>query len=87
MAIVWIPSLMRDLTGGQTRIDVSGRTVKDVIDALDARYPGVKERLCDGARLDPTVAISVNNKVTRLGLRQPVGTVDEVRFLPVIEGG
>ena len=94
MATIIIPSLMRDLTGGVSRVDVSGRTVAQAIDALDARYPGAKDRLCDGderlengARLDHTVAVAIDGKVARLGLRAPVKADSEIRFLPVIEGG
>lgn len=93
MATIIIPSLMRDLTGGESRVCVAGRTVGQVIDALDALYPGVKARLCDGARLengarlDPTVAVAVDGKVARLGLRALVRDDSEIRFLPVIEGG
>ena len=87
MATIIIPSLMRDLTGGVSRVDVSGRTVAQAIDALDALYPGAKARLCDDDRLEHTVAVSVDGKVARLGLRAPVKADSEIRFLPVIEGG
>lgn len=78
---------MRDLTGGVRRVDVTGRTVAQAIDALDVLYPGAKARLCDGDHMDHTVAVSVDNKVARLGLRAPVKAESEIRFLPVIEGG
>ena len=87
MATVYIPSLMRDLTGGVSRVDVNGRTVVQAIDALDALCPGAKARLCNGDHLDHTVAVSVDGKVARLGLRAPVKADSEIRFLPVIEGG
>ncbi|MBN2391361.1 MAG: MoaD/ThiS family protein [Anaerolineae bacterium] len=93
MATVYIPSLMRDLTGGRDRADVQGRTVIQVIDALDATYPGVKARVCadvhsgNGNRLAPGVAVSVDGVIVRLGLRAPVKADSTIRFLPVIEGG
>ena len=87
MATIIIPSLMHDLTGGTSRVSVTGRTVAHAIDALDALYPGAKDRLCDGNHLDHTVAVSVDGKVARLGLRAPVKADSEIRFLPVIEGG
>ena len=87
MATIIIPSLMRDLTRGVSRVDVTGRTVAQAIDTLDALYPGAKVRQCDGDHLDHTVAVSVDGKVARLGLRAPVKADSEIRFLPVIEGG
>ena len=87
MATIIIPSLMRDLTGGVSRISVVGRTVAQAIDALDARYPGAKARLCDGNRLDHTIAVSVDGKIVRLRLRASVKAESEIRFVPAIEGG
>lgn len=87
MATVHIPSLLRDLTGGESRVNVSGRTVAQVIDALDTAYPGVKGRVSDGDHLAPGVAVSVDGVIARLGLRAPVKAGSVLRFLPVIEGG
>ena len=87
MSTVWIPSLMRDLTGGQARVSVPGKTVGDVIAALDAVCPGIKDRLCKGDRLDPAITVSVDGRVTQLGLLEPVGEQSEVIFLPAVAGG
>jgi sulfur-carrier protein len=87
MATVHVPSLMRDLTGGLAEISASGRTVGQVIEALDAQYPGVRERLCEGGRLSPQVSVSVDGRVARLGLAQPVRETSEIRFLPTVSGG
>jgi len=87
MATVYIPSLMRDLSGGQDKISVPGKTVAQVIEALDAVCPGVKARVADGNHLAPGVAVSVDGVIARLGLRAPVKAGSVLRFLPVIEGG
>jgi molybdopterin synthase sulfur carrier subunit len=87
MAVVMIPPLMRDLTGGQDKVSVAGKTVAQVIDALDAAYPGVKARVRNGDRLADGVAVSVDGVIARLGLRAPVKADSVLRFLPVIEGG
>ena len=85
--MVWIPSLMRDLTGGKARVSVPGRTVGQVIDALDLAYPGVKRRLCRGDRLDPAIAVFVDGRVAPLGLSEAVEEGSEIRFLPAVGGG
>ena len=87
MAVVMIPPLMRDLTGGQDKVSAPGKTVAQVIDALDAAYPGVKARVRDGDRLAAGVAVSVDGVIARLGLRAHVKEGSTIRFLPVIEGG
>jgi len=61
--------------------------VGQIIEALDARFSGVRDRLCDGGRLDPAVAAWVDGRAARLGLRERVGEDSEVQFLPAISGG
>jgi molybdopterin synthase sulfur carrier subunit len=87
MASVWIPSLMRDLTAGQERVDVPGGRVSEVIEALEAAYPGLKGRLCRGERIDPTISVWVDGRIAALGLRQAVGERSEIQFLPAVAGG
>ncbi len=87
MATLWIPALLRDLTGGQSCVEVPGQTVQQLVAALDARYPGIRARLCEGDALLPTLAVRVDGRVGRLRLREPVGPQSEVHFLPALEGG
>ena len=47
MAIVFIPSLMQRLTDGENRVEIEGATVRQIINNLDARYPGLKDRLVE----------------------------------------
>ncbi len=88
MARVFIPGLMRDLTGGRTQVQVAGATVRELIDGLEQAFPGMRERLCgpDGA-LHPHVMIAVDGEEVIEGLRAPVGEASEVHFLPAIAGG
>jgi molybdopterin synthase sulfur carrier subunit len=87
MATVWIPSLLRDLTKDQERVQVSGSNVGQVIAELERTYPGVKARLCDENGLRRGIAVAVDTQVARLGLQQPVAENSEVHFLPAISGG
>ncbi len=87
MAVVHIPSLMRDLTGGQAEVSAPGRTVGQVIESLEAQYPGVRERLCEGGRISPQLSVSVDGRLARLGLAQPVRETSEILFLPLVGGG
>ena len=47
MPVVWIPAPFRDLTGGQDTITVPGSNVRQITEALDQSFPGIKHRLCD----------------------------------------
>jgi molybdopterin synthase sulfur carrier subunit len=87
MATVWIPSLLRDLTGGREVLTASGATVRQVIDALERDYPGIKTRLCEGNAIRPGLSVAVDSMVARLGLAEPVKENSEVHFLPAIGGG
>ncbi len=87
MALVWIPPLLRDLTGGRESVTVPGATVRQVIEALERAYPGVQARLCPNDELRPGLAVVIDSQVARLGLLESVGPDAEVHFLPAIAGG
>lgn len=87
MPTIWIPPLLRELTGGQNTVTVPGETVRQVIENLESRYPGVKARLCDGERLRPTLSVAVDGTLTSRTLRDSVDEASEVHFIPAIGGG
>ncbi len=66
---------------------VEGRTVRQIINNLDASYPGMKARLVDNDRIIPGMAVIVDGEVSRLGLLQRVSEENEIHFLPAIGGG
>jgi sulfur-carrier protein len=84
---VFIPALLRSWTAGADCVEVEGRTVRQVIEALERAYPGLRERLCDGDELKPGLRVAVDNKIGNLGLLEKVGEHSEVHFLPAIGGG
>jgi molybdopterin synthase sulfur carrier subunit len=87
MATVWIPSLLRELTGNQETVAVRGSNVGEVINSLEQVYPGVKARLCDANGLRPGMAVVVDRELARFGLFQSVAENSEVHFMPAISGG
>jgi len=87
MATVWIPSLLRGLCGGERIVEASGRTVRQVIDSLEGRCPGIRDRLVEDGELRPELAIAVDGETTQIGLMQPVGEQSEVHILPALGGG
>lgn len=89
MAIVFIPRRWRQLTAGQAQVEVGGDSVRQVIEALEAQYPGMKGRLVDHERdaLARGIAVTVDGVTGELGLLEAVGSESEVHFLPAIAGG
>ena len=48
MAVVVLPrSLVALFPGADLRVEVEGRTVRELLEGLDARWPGMRDRLCD----------------------------------------
>ncbi len=87
MPTVWVPSLMQKLTGGNGQVEVKGETVRQIIEELEATYPGFKDRLCEDDRLKPGMAVAVDGEVNNEGMRRKVPSNSEVHFLPAISGG
>ncbi|MGE3819827.1 MAG: MoaD/ThiS family protein [Isosphaeraceae bacterium] len=87
MPRVFIPAPWRDLTGGVAQVEVEGTTVREAVDALEARFPGVKARLCRGDALAPGLHVSVNDVMTTRGMAAPLKPESELHFLPAIGGG
>jgi molybdopterin synthase sulfur carrier subunit len=87
MPVVFIPTQLRDLTGGEAQVAVEGGTVRDVVDALDRRFPGIKPRLCREDSLAPGLQVSIDDVMTTRGLRATVPPKSEVHFHPAIGGG
>ena len=86
MATVYIPSLMRDITS-QAKLQVSGSTVRQIVDNLEQAYPGLRDRLIENNRLRESISVVVDGEVTPIGLLEKVGEDSEVHFVPAIAGG
>jgi sulfur-carrier protein len=88
---VKVPTLFRKLVGGQAVVEANGGgTLRDVLETIDARYPGFKERiLTGGGELHRFVNVYVNEEDVRyLGaLDAGVREGDTVSILPAVAGG
>ncbi len=87
MPIVFIPAQLKSLTGGVSQVEMEVDNVGQVIEQLEAQFPGIRDRLCDGDQLAPTLQVSVDSSMGTRGLRTRVAEAQEVHFLPVIGGG
>ena len=87
MPRAFIPALLRSLCGGVDCVDIDAADVRQVIDALEEQFPGLRDRLCDGGELKPGLTVAVDGHVSSVGLLQKVRPDSEVHFLPAIGGG
>jgi molybdopterin synthase sulfur carrier subunit len=87
MAVVWIPSLLQNLTGDADKVVVSGATVGEIIDNLEARFPGIKGRLVHDGKIRPHIAVAIDGDVSPEGLEQEAQESSEIHFIPALSGG
>jgi molybdopterin synthase sulfur carrier subunit len=87
MAVVWIPPLLQELTGGEVNVPVNGDSIRQIIDELEKRYPGIRDRLCEGDQVRSNISVVIDGVVSQQGMRHPVNDVSEIHFLPAISGG
>ena len=88
--IVRIPTPLRKLTEDQDVVTGEGHTLKECIDSLESRFPGMKERLCDEqGDLRRFVNVYVNGEDVRFqeGMQTPLQSGDEVSIVPAVAGG
>jgi len=86
-AIVHLPrSLVALFPGAPRRLEVSGSTVAEVIEALDREVPGMRNRVLDAG---PEIRAHINIYVAaeRAGLDTPVPAGADVHIIPAVSGG
>lgn len=81
MTTVVIPNGLRAHCEGCERIEVEAASVRGVLSALEARFPGFR------AELGENVAVAIDGEVFPDPLYESVGPQSEVHFLPALSGG
>lgn len=90
MAItVRIPTPLRTLTDGAESVQVEGKTVREMIENLEANHAGMRERLMDEKGVRRFVNLYVGEEDIRFldGLETELKDGDEVSIVPAIAGG
>lgn len=87
--IVRIPTPLRTLTGGADEVPAAGGTVGEVIEDLEKRHPGIKDRLLDAKGVRRFVNIYVGEEDVRFldGLKTALKAGDQISIVPAIAGG
>jgi sulfur-carrier protein len=86
VAVLLPPALVRLFPGAVRRLELPASTVGEMIDALDSRWPGMRDRLCDSR---PTIRRHINIFVQgrRATLETRLAPGAEVTVLTAISGG
>ena len=95
--LVRIPSPLRGLTEGQKTLEVEGKTVSDLLQNLETKYPGIRSRIYEEETQRPLFNLYLNNEDIRvlnktegryeLGINNPVQDGDLLSIVPPIAGG
>ncbi|MBA2767989.1 MAG: MoaD/ThiS family protein [Sporichthyaceae bacterium] len=86
---VRIPTILRTYTAGEKAVEGSGATLAELIDDLESRHGGLRDRLVDDRGLRRFVNVYLNDEDVRFlgGLETPVTDGDHVTVLPAVAGG
>jgi molybdopterin synthase sulfur carrier subunit len=87
---VRIPTPLRSLTKGTADVEATGTTVLDIINDLESRFPGLRERLVDeDGEIRRFVNVYVNQEDIRFldGDKTALKDGDEVAIVPALAGG
>jgi molybdopterin synthase sulfur carrier subunit len=89
MTTVRIPPTLRTETGGERQVPASGDTVRELLDDLISRFPGLRSQLVEDEELAPFVNVYVEGEDVRMleGLDTPVERGSTVILLPAMAGG
>lgn len=87
--LVRIPAALRSLTGGADEVSAAGATVGAVIEDLERKHPGLRDRLLDEKGVRRFVNIYVGEEDVRFtgGLATELKAGDQISIVPAIAGG
>ncbi len=87
---VRVPTILRTYTGGESQVTAEGATLNELLDSLDASYPGIKGKIVDDqGELRRFVNVYVGNDDVRFldGLDTPTADGTQVSVIPAVAGG
>lgn len=79
--VILTTDIAREFAAGKTELEIEASTMRALIKALDARFPGIGEALSQGT------SVAIDGQIYREFFLEQVGPNSEVCFLPAIEGG
>jgi molybdopterin converting factor small subunit len=86
---VRIPPPLRPLVGDASSVECAPGTVRQLIEELDSRHAGFRDRVMQDGALRRFVNVFVSGEDVRFrqGIDTPVADGEEVTILPAVAGG
>lgn len=86
MPEVWMSPRMQRISGKE-QVQVTGATIRQVVNNLEKEYPGMKEELCEDDEINPGLAVVIDGETSNLGMIERVNEDSEIHFIPAMGGG
>jgi molybdopterin synthase sulfur carrier subunit len=89
-ATLFVPTPLRKITEGKSKVTVEAATVIDVINRMETDYPGFRDRVLESdGEIKRFINVFVNGVDVRTlqGKGTPVKDNDEVAIIPAMAGG
>lgn len=90
MVRVRVPTPLRKFTNGADEVDAQGISVRSMVEDLDRKFPGIKDRICDETgKIRRFVNVYVNGDDIRFlqNLETALKEGDNISIVPAIAGG
>jgi molybdopterin synthase sulfur carrier subunit len=87
---VLIPTPLQKFTRDEASVSLEATSVSALVDAMEARFPGIKARLCDDSgKLRRFLNVYVNSEDIRFldNEATALSDGDEVSIVPAVAGG
>ena len=86
---VRVPGSLQDWLGGREETSCQGNTLRECIDDLELRFPGIKNRLEDKkGEIGPVLIFLNGENITKQeGLAAEIRDGDEIGIIPLAAGG
>jgi sulfur-carrier protein len=82
-----LPSPLADYTGHRREVEADGATLRELLDDLDRRFPGIRFRVIDEQdAIRPHIKIFVNREQAR-DLESRLAPRDEILVVAALSGG
>lgn len=89
MALVRLSTPLRRFTDNKPEVEAQGETLKELLDDLNRRHPGISEKILKEGEIQRFVNVYVDNEDVRLGegLKTKLNQGSVISILPAVSGG
>ncbi len=84
-----IPAILQNLTHNKKSIKTTGSSIAEIINTIEAEYPGFRDRVIADGKVHRFMNIYVNDDDIRFlnNLDTKVSSSDSITILPAVAGG